>query len=326
MVTDKLIEHFPDVVDVNFTAYMEKELDDIAEGELAKVTDAPRVQRAVRARAREGRGLVRALPGGPRRALPALPEGRPRARTAAGQARPLRQVHRLPELPGVPLHPQHGRLRAAGAGPARRELPGMRPAAAAAGGAVRAVRRLQRLPGLPLHQEGAAEGHRRHLPRLHPGRARGEAHAVRAVLRLRPLPGVRRRGEQPADRGRAVPGVWRPAARPPEVDPVLDLRRRDGRGVRRHEVGRRRGRGRGARGQGRGEESSRRRARLEVEDRSRRSGPRRNGRPPRGRSRNPPPRSRRQLPSRRPGPRASTRRWQRSPRRSRRSAGRGPPP
>jgi len=37
VVTDKLIEHFPDVVDVNFTRYMEKELDDIAEGQLGKV-------------------------------------------------------------------------------------------------------------------------------------------------------------------------------------------------------------------------------------------------------------------------------------------------
>ncbi len=37
VVTDKLIEHFPDVVDVNFTAYMEKELDDIAEGDLRKL-------------------------------------------------------------------------------------------------------------------------------------------------------------------------------------------------------------------------------------------------------------------------------------------------
>jgi DNA topoisomerase I len=36
VVTDKLIEHFPDVVDVHFTAYMEKELDDIAEGDLGK--------------------------------------------------------------------------------------------------------------------------------------------------------------------------------------------------------------------------------------------------------------------------------------------------
>ncbi|MEA2556990.1 MAG: topoisomerase [Actinomycetota bacterium] len=37
VVIDKLIEHFPDVVDTNFTAHMEKELDDIAEGELGKV-------------------------------------------------------------------------------------------------------------------------------------------------------------------------------------------------------------------------------------------------------------------------------------------------
>jgi DNA topoisomerase-1 len=37
VVTDKLIEHFPDVVDVGFTRYMEKELDDIAEGQLRKV-------------------------------------------------------------------------------------------------------------------------------------------------------------------------------------------------------------------------------------------------------------------------------------------------
>jgi DNA topoisomerase-1 len=37
VVTDKLVEHFPDVVDINFTRYMEKELDDIAEGQLGKV-------------------------------------------------------------------------------------------------------------------------------------------------------------------------------------------------------------------------------------------------------------------------------------------------
>ncbi len=37
VVTDKLVEHFPDVVDVAFTAYMEKELDDVAEGALGKI-------------------------------------------------------------------------------------------------------------------------------------------------------------------------------------------------------------------------------------------------------------------------------------------------
>jgi DNA topoisomerase-1 len=35
VVTDKLVEHFPDVVDVEFTARLEEELDDIAEGEIA---------------------------------------------------------------------------------------------------------------------------------------------------------------------------------------------------------------------------------------------------------------------------------------------------
>ncbi|MDP9329397.1 MAG: type I DNA topoisomerase [Actinomycetota bacterium] len=34
VVTDKLIEHFPDIVDVNFTAHLEEELDDIAEGQI----------------------------------------------------------------------------------------------------------------------------------------------------------------------------------------------------------------------------------------------------------------------------------------------------
>ena len=34
VVTDKLIEHFPDVVDVNFTAHLEEQLDDIAVGQI----------------------------------------------------------------------------------------------------------------------------------------------------------------------------------------------------------------------------------------------------------------------------------------------------
>ncbi len=83
VVTDKLIEHFPDVVDVNFTAHMEDELDEIAEGGIGVDAGAPRVQRAVPAGAREGRALVRAVRGGARRALPALSEGG----TRAGQAR-----------------------------------------------------------------------------------------------------------------------------------------------------------------------------------------------------------------------------------------------
>ncbi len=37
VVTDKLIEHFPDIVNVNFTAEMEEDLDEIAEGDLQRV-------------------------------------------------------------------------------------------------------------------------------------------------------------------------------------------------------------------------------------------------------------------------------------------------
>lgn len=37
VVTDKLIEHFPDIVNVNFTAEMEEDLDEIAEGEMQRV-------------------------------------------------------------------------------------------------------------------------------------------------------------------------------------------------------------------------------------------------------------------------------------------------
>ena len=53
VVTDILVEHFPDVVDVSFTAKMEEELDDIAEGKRRVGPGAARVLRAVRRAARE---------------------------------------------------------------------------------------------------------------------------------------------------------------------------------------------------------------------------------------------------------------------------------
>jgi DNA topoisomerase-1 len=37
VVTDRLVEHFPDIVSVNFTAEMEEDLDEIAEGEMQRV-------------------------------------------------------------------------------------------------------------------------------------------------------------------------------------------------------------------------------------------------------------------------------------------------
>ena len=128
---------------------------------------APRVQRAVRAGAREGRALVRALRGGARRALPALSQGGARAGQAPGEARPVRQVHRLSELPGVPLHPQHGRQRAPRARAAGRDVPRVRrPQAAGARRPVRPVRRLQRVSRVPLHPQGPAGVHRRRVSRM----------------------------------------------------------------------------------------------------------------------------------------------------------------
>ena len=105
VVTDKLIEHFPDVVDVNFTAHMEDELDDIAEGgvewtQVLHEFNEPfqrALEKAEHSFERYGRGA--------RQALPAMSKGGTRAGQAAGEARPVRQVHRLPELSGVPLHP-----------------------------------------------------------------------------------------------------------------------------------------------------------------------------------------------------------------------------
>ena len=72
VVTDKLIEHFPDVVDVSFTAVHGKGARRHRRGPARQGADAARVQRTVRAGAGEGRGLLRALPGGPGRAVPAV--------------------------------------------------------------------------------------------------------------------------------------------------------------------------------------------------------------------------------------------------------------
>ena len=261
VVTDKLIEHFPDVVDVNFTAHMEDELDDIAEGGIGQDAGAARVQRAVRARAREGRALVRALRGGAGRALPALSEGGPRAGQAPGQARPLRQVHRLPELPGVPLHPQHGRQRA----PRARCCSTRSVPSAATHKLQERVGRFGPFVGCSGYPEcryikkdpPVSTGVT--CPECNQGELVGAEEPLRrAVLQLRPLPRVHARGEQPADQGSPVPAVRLAAAAAAEERQVLELRRRARPGLQRHEGRRRRGRGGGPRGQGGGARSARR--------------------------------------------------------------------
>ena len=113
VVTDKLVEHFPDIVDVNFTG-----------------VHGGRARRHRRRRARNGRRCStsstvrssarsrrpRTRSSGTQEELdelcPLCPqEGREPGKLQVKLGR-LRQVHRVPELSGMPLHPQHGRQRA----------------------------------------------------------------------------------------------------------------------------------------------------------------------------------------------------------------------
>ena len=226
VVTDKLIEHFPDVVDVNFTRYMEKELDDIAEGQLGKVQmlhefNAPferALEKAEDSFERYQEDLDELCPLCPT-------EGREPGKLQV-------KLGRYGKFIGCPNYPECRYIRNMD-GTERPEpemldekLPGVRQPAPAPGRPVRAVHRVQRLPRLPLHQEGPAAVARDHVPAVQPGRDRREAHALRRVLRLRPLSRVRLRGEQRAAEGAALPGRRLAAGPAPEVDPVLGLRRR----------------------------------------------------------------------------------------------------
>ena len=180
--------------------------------------------RPVRGGAGAGRGEVRAVPGGDRGALSEVSDRGAGARAPTGAARPVRQVHRLRELPRLRLHQEPRRERTSRAGAAGRDVPRVRAPAREEGGAVRTVHRMQRLPGLSLHQEGAAEEHGRHLSAVRAGRAGREADAVRADVRVRSLSGLRLRDEQPTGEGHPLPGLWWLAPPSPEEPSVLALR------------------------------------------------------------------------------------------------------
>ncbi len=147
-----------------------------------------RAQRAARGPSVPGaRGRQRPAP------LPAL-----RRRPAQPQDRPLRRLHRLLELSGVPLHPAPrrqarggGRRAAQGAGDRRRSRD--RRGGGPQAGAVRALRpaRRRRQPQALL---AAAR------PRARRSRSRDRARAACAAARGRPPS-----GDRPADRGRHQP-------------------------------------------------------------------------------------------------------------------------
>ena len=166
VVTDGLMEHFADIVDVNFTARLEEELDEIAEGENDRVQVLARVLRPVQGGARPGGGEVGALRRRDRRDVPAVRGRGPRSRRAGSSSGSGRfgffiGCSRFADEDGGCKYIRNlDGSRTARARAARRALPRVRATAAAAVRSVRAVRRVQRLSGVPLHQEGPAEGAR----------------------------------------------------------------------------------------------------------------------------------------------------------------------
>jgi hypothetical protein len=173
-VTDKLVEHFPDIVNVNFTAEMEEDLDEIAEGDLQRVQVlrqfyTPFADALERAEEKFERYVEELDEDCPR----CIEEGRHASRSPAEAPRAVRLLHRVhPVRRGgrrLQVHPQPRRPGTPRAGDARRELPRLRPPAAAQVRSLRTVRGLLRVPGLQVHQEGPAEVDRRHLSSVQAG-------------------------------------------------------------------------------------------------------------------------------------------------------------
>ncbi len=197
IVTDFLVEHFGDYVDVEFTARMEEELDEVANGERPWVPllrafydqlkdDIDKEPRSAAA-GRDRRGLL---------ARP--PDGHP--------ARAERAVPGLFALSGAQGDPAAPGRRATARRRARaRSAPSAARARWSASGAVRPVRRLLALSGLQVHQEGrpatarsaAVRGHLPEEPRR-PPRPASRATDRERLLGVLELPALRLHDEQRA--------------------------------------------------------------------------------------------------------------------------------
>ncbi len=201
VVTDVLVDHFGDIVQVGFTAKMEEELDDIAEGKARWVTVLREFYDPFQGGRRAGGRQDRAPGRGAQRAVPALSRGGARAgpprqeasggtggssaaRTTRSAGTPGRiEGEDAPEEPvlldeacpqcGRPLQQRTGRF-----GP---------------------FVGCSRVPGVQVHQDGAAEADRRDLPAVRTGRAGRAEGPVRQLLLVRAVPRVRLLGEPEAD-------------------------------------------------------------------------------------------------------------------------------
>ena len=239
VVTDKLIEHFPDVVDVQLHGLHGEGARRHRRGRSGQDADAPRVQRAVRARAGEGRATRSS---GTRRtwtnrARCAPPRGASRVsfRSSSGRYGKFIGCTNYPECRYI--RNMDGSVR-----PEPKMLDEICPECGKHNlqervGRFGAVHRLQRLPGLQVHQEGAAALHGRDVPRVQPGRAARAQEPVRpGLLQLQPLPRLHDGREQPAHQGPPVPRVRVAPAAASEEHQVLELRRGAGPGLQRDEV------------------------------------------------------------------------------------------
>jgi DNA topoisomerase-1 len=174
IVTDLLVEHFGNYVDVGFTARMEEELDEVARGE------RPWVPLLEGRRGPEEHPPPGLHDRGDRRGLLARPsDGHP-----TGAERPVPRLLDVPRAPGDAAAP--GR-RATGAGGDGRDVPAVRPGdARLEARQVRGVRGLRSLSGVHVHparrapatRPAAVRGHlpeeRRRPPCRPPGAADGQ--------------------------------------------------------------------------------------------------------------------------------------------------------
>ena len=213
-----LREHFPAIVDVAFTAEMEKRLDGIEEGTreyepTIREWYDPFADTLSKAEANMERVKVPARDTG--EVCPQCGEGSLVIRE--GKFGEFTGCSRYPECDYI--KDRKSRRRAD-----RRDVPAMRQAAGAQAGQARTLRRLLRLPDVPLHQGRRARGRRRRhgrsprgagrLPRLRQaaGAPQRSARQLRGVHRV-PVLQVHPGGVEPGRLGAAARAP-RPPARP----------------------------------------------------------------------------------------------------------------
>jgi DNA topoisomerase-1 len=186
LVSDLLVNHFPVIMDVAFTAKMEEELDKIEEGQMGWVAAVRDFYKPFSRKPGEGPGGDEGLQGRADAHRHQLREVRKAHDHQVGQERPVPRVQRLPRVQEHQALRTQGERRGRGR-PGRdhgRSLPQVRLGNDSQTRAVRQVPRLLPLSRVQIH---TGHVHRRALPRRR-RQARGAALALRqGILLLRQL-------------------------------------------------------------------------------------------------------------------------------------------